>query len=111
MTGASREVQHHLDGGHSDRRDRRRRDVTGDPPAHPGTGSGAGFPVRPAERMVSRDVAARNFCPVSGAVSASSVVSHTDPVHAPSAPKAPDAAICLPVTIPPAANTGILLPM
>ena len=56
--------------------------------------------------MVSRDVAARNFCTVCGAVSASSVVNHTDPVHAPSAPIATAAAICLPVTIPPAASTG-----
>ena len=66
----------------------------------------AGFPVRPAERTVSRDVAAKNFCTVCGAVSASSVVSHTEPVHAPSAPIATAAAICLPVTIPPAASTG-----
>ena len=65
-----------------------------------------GFPVRPAERTVSRDVAASIFCTVCGAVSASSVVSHTDPVHAPSAPIATAAAICLPVTMPPAASTG-----
>ena len=66
----------------------------------------AGFPVRPADRMVSRDVAASIFCTVCGAVSASSVVSHTEPVHAPSAPIATAQPICLPVTIPPAASTG-----
>ena len=69
-----------------------------------------GFPVRPADRMVSREPAARNFCTVYGAVSASSVVSHTDPVQAPAAPIATQAAICRPVTIPPAASTGTLLP-
>ena len=52
--------------------------------------------MRPAERTVSRDVAASIFCTVCGAVSASSVVSHTDPVHAPAAPIATAAAICLP---------------
>ena len=69
-----------------------------------------GFPVRPAERMVSRDEAATILSLVCGAVSASSVVSHTDPVHAPAAPSATDAAICRPVTIPPAARTGVSRP-
>ena len=60
---------------------------------------------------MSRDVAASIFCTVCGAVSASSVVSHTEPVHAPSAPIATAAAICLPVTMPPAASTGVELPI
>ena len=59
---------------------------------------------------MSREVAASIFCTVCGAVSASSVVSHTEPVHAPAAPIATAAAICLPVTIPPAASTGTSLP-
>ncbi len=67
--------------------------------------------MRPAERTVSRDVAASIFSLVCGAVSASSVVSHTDPVHAPAAPIATMPAICLPVTMPPAASTGTLLPI
>ena len=69
-----------------------------------------GFPVRPAERIVSRDEAATIFNLVCGAVSASSVVNHTDPVHAPAAPSATEAAICRPVTIPPAASTGVWRP-
>ena len=69
-----------------------------------------GLPVRPAERIVSREDAASIFCLVYGAVSASSVVSHTDPVQAPAAPSATEAAICRPVTIPPAASTGVSRP-
>src|SRR3954471_16226078 len=65
-----------------------------------------GLPVRPAERTVSREVAASIFCTVYGAVSASSVVSQTDPVQAPAAPRAIAAAIWRPVTMPPAASTG-----
>ena len=41
-----------------------------------------GLPVRPADRTVSREVAVSIFCLVCGAVSASSVVSQTEPVHA-----------------------------
>ena len=59
---------------------------------------------------MSREDAASIFCLVCGAVSASSVVSHTDPVHAPAAPIATHAAICRPVTMPPAASTGMSLP-
>src|SRR6266487_1564160 len=61
-----------------------------------------GLPVRLVERTVSRDEAASIRSLVYGAVSASWVVSQTDPVHTPSAPSAMAAAICLPVTIPPA---------
>jgi DNA-directed RNA polymerase specialized sigma24 family protein len=43
----------------------------------------AGLPVRDRERTVSDDVAARNFRFTVGCVSASSVVSHTDPHHTP----------------------------
>ena len=49
--------------------------------------------MRPAERTVSREDATNIFCTVCGAVSASSVVNHTEPVHAPAAPNATDAAI------------------
>src|SRR4051794_2633448 len=65
-----------------------------------------GLPVRPFDRTVSADVALSNFSTVWGAVSASGVVNHTDPVHAPAAPSATAAAIWRPVTIPPAARTG-----
>src|SRR6266851_3234575 len=67
----------------------------------------AGFPVSDRERIVSRDVAARNFSFTAGWVSASSVVSHTDPHHTPSAPRARAAAIWRPEAIPPAASTGV----
>ena len=40
------------------------------------------------DRTVSDDVAARNFSFTTGWVSASSVVSHTEPHHTPSAPRA-----------------------
>ena len=53
----------------------------------------AGLPVSDRDRTVSREVAARNFCFTTGWVSASSVVSHTDPHHTPSAPSAMAAAI------------------
>src|SRR5438552_6900689 len=69
------------------------------------------FPVRDFDRMVLRDVAASNFSLITGDVSASGVVSQTEPVHAPAAPIAMHAAIWRPVTIPPAASTGIELPM
>ena len=67
----------------------------------------AGLPVSDRERTVSLDVAARNFSLTAGCVSASSVVSHTDPHHTPSAPSAIAAAICRPLPIPPAASTGV----
>jgi hypothetical protein len=69
------------------------------------------FPVRDFDRIVLRDVAASSFSLTTGDVSASGVVSQTEPVHAPAAPIAMHAAICRPVTIPPAARTGIELPM
>lgn len=53
----------------------------------------AGLPVIERDRTVSDDVAARNFSLTTGTVSASSVVSHTDPHHTPSAPSASAAAI------------------
>jgi NAD(P)H-dependent flavin oxidoreductase YrpB (nitropropane dioxygenase family) len=65
------------------------------------------LPVRLRERTVCRELAERNFSLITGAVSASAVVSHTEPVQAPSAPIAIQAAICLPVTMPPAARMGI----
>ncbi len=64
----------------------------------------AGLPVSERDRMVSRDVAARNFCFTAGWVSASSVVSQTEPHHTPSAPRARAAAICRPLPMPPAAD-------
>ena len=67
----------------------------------------AGLPVSDRDRMVSREVAARNFCFTAGWVSASSVVSHTEPHHTPSAPRASAAAICRPLPMPPAASTGV----
>ena len=56
---------------------------------------------------MSADVAARNFSLTTGCVSASSVVSHTEPHHTPSAPRARAAAIWRPSAIPPAASTGV----
>ena len=61
--------------------------------------------------MVPRDPAASIFSFTTGEVSASGVVSHTEPVQAPAAPMAMQAAICLPVTIPPAASTGVVDPI
>ena len=58
------------------------------------------------DRSVSDEVAARNFSFTTGCVSASSVVSHTEPVHTPWAPSAIAAAICRPRAMPPAARTG-----
>ena len=51
--------------------------------------------------------AARNFSFTIGCVSASSVVSQTDPHHTPCAPSAIAAAICRPRPMPPAASTGV----
>ena len=65
------------------------------------------LPVRLRERTVWRELAERNFCFTAEAVSASAVVSQTEPVHTPCAPIAITAAICRPVAMPPAANTGI----
>ena len=67
----------------------------------------AGLPVSERDRTVSADVAARNFSFTTGWVSASSVVSHTEPHHTPSAPRARAAAIWRPRAMPPAASTGI----
>src|SRR5260221_14232837 len=69
------------------------------------------FPVRDLERIVPREVAASIFSFTAGDVSASGVVSQTDPVHAPAAPIAIQAAICRPATMPPPARTGTLEPI
>ena len=53
----------------------------------------AGLPVIDRDRTVSEELAARNLSLTTGGVSASSVVSHTDPHHTPSAPSARAAAI------------------
>ena len=65
------------------------------------------LPVRLRARTVSDDEAASIFSFTTGAVSASIVVSQTEPVHTPEAPMAMQAAICRPVTIPPAARIGV----
>ena len=56
---------------------------------------------------MSADDAARNFSFTTGSVSASSVVSQTEPHHTPSAPRASAAASWRPRAMPPAASTGI----
>ena len=66
----------------------------------------AGLPVNERDRTVSDEVAARNLSLTTGIVSASSVVSQTEPHHTPSAPSASAAAIWRPRAIPPAASTG-----
>src|SRR4051794_39140123 len=66
----------------------------------------AGFPVRPFERIASREDAAIIFSRKISVVSDSTVASHTEPVQAPAAPIAMHAAICRPVMMPPAASTG-----
>ena len=48
----------------------------------------AGLPVSERDRTVSLDEAARNFCFTTGSVSASAVVSQTEPHHTPCAPSA-----------------------
>jgi hypothetical protein len=48
----------------------------------------AGFPVSDLDRTVSLEDALKNFCLTTGWVSASSVVSQTEPVHTPCAPSA-----------------------
>src|SRR3546814_12861743 len=63
-----------------------------------------GLPVRLFERTVSRALAASILSLTTGLVSASAVVSHTDPHPAPCAPIAIAAAIWRPVTMPPAAS-------
>ena len=67
----------------------------------------AGLPVmRPGPDGVA-GAGARGTCPSRhGGVSASSVVSHTDPHHTPSAPRAIPAASWRPLAMPPAASTG-----
>ncbi len=67
----------------------------------------AGLPVIERERTVSLEVAAMNLRWIAGSVSASAVVSHTEPHHTPSAPRARAAAIWLPLAMPPAASTGV----
>ena len=66
----------------------------------------AGLPVIERERWVSADVAASIFSLTAGLVSASSVVSQTEPHHTPWAPRAMAAAICRPRPMPPAPSTG-----
>lgn len=63
----------------------------------------AGLPVRPRDRTVWRDRASTIFSRKMGEVSASWVASQTEPVQAPAAPMAMQAAICRPVMMPPAA--------
>ena len=55
-----------------------------------------------------RESAWMYFSLIIGDVFASATVNQTDPVQTPSAPIAIAAAICRPVTIPPAASTGTL---
>lgn len=55
-----------------------------------------GLPVHDLDRTVSLDVADNIFSLTTGVVSASEVVSHTEPHHAPDAPMAIDPAICPP---------------
>ena len=66
----------------------------------------AGFPVIDRDRTVSDEPAARNLLFTDGGVSASSVVSQTEPHHTPSAPRARPAASWRPRAMPPAARTG-----
>lgn len=68
--------------------------------------SRAGLPVHDRERTVSREVAFRMCSLASSGVSASSTVSHSEPVQTPSAPSASPAAIWRPEPMPPAASTG-----
>ena len=59
-------------------------------------------------RTVSRRAGARGSSPsASGGTSASSTVSHSEPVHTPWAPRASAAAIWRPEPMPPAASTGV----
>jgi hypothetical protein len=53
------------------------------------------------ERTVSLVRARTNFSRTAGVVSASSVVSHTEPVHTPLAPRTMAAAIWRPLAMPP----------
>ncbi len=61
----------------------------------------AGLPVVDRDRTVSPNPACRKLSLTAGAVSASSVVSHTDPHHTPSALRAMPAASCRPRATPP----------
>src|SRR5690349_21528535 len=70
-----------------------------------------GLPVRERERTVSREDAASIFSLTMGLVSASVVVSQTEPHQAPAAPMAIAAAICPPVVMPPAARIGVFAPI
>ena len=66
----------------------------------------AGLPVSDRDRRVSPDPAESILSLTTGWVSASSVVSHTEPHHTPAAPSAMAAAIWRPRPIPPAPSTG-----
>ncbi len=66
----------------------------------------AGLPVSERDRSVPLEPASIIFFLTVGSVSASSVVSQTDPHHTPAAPRAIAAAICLPRPMPPAPRTG-----
>ncbi len=70
-----------------------------------------GLPVRLFDRTVSRALAASILSFTTGFVSASAVVSQTDPHQAPCAPIAIAAAIWRPVTMPPAARIGVVSPI
>jgi hypothetical protein len=63
-------------------------------------------PVDARERTVSLVRARTNLSRTAGVVSASSVVSHTEPVHTTLAPRTMAAAIWRPLAMPPAASTG-----
>jgi len=66
-----------------------------------------GLPVHERERTVSWLVARSSDSCCGIGTSASSTVSHSDPVQTPSAPSISAAAICRPSPMPPAASTGI----
>ena len=63
--------------------------------------------MRLRERTVLRECAFSIFSFTVGVVSASAVVSQTEPVHTPAAPIAMQAAIWRPVAMPPAASANM----
>ena len=65
------------------------------------------LPVIARVRTVSPVSAASNFSRAKRSNSDSAVVSQTEPHQTPCAPNARAAAICRPLWIPPAANTGV----
>src|ERR1700687_5924457 len=69
---------------------------------------GAGLPVNERLRTVSRLVALAYAACWTAVFSASSTISHWEPVHAPCAPMAKAAAICWPLPMPPAAGLAAL---